>query len=32
MAAFKEYVNSPDTTTRQSIAAKLTMMDQNKDK
>jgi hypothetical protein len=30
MGEFKEYVNSPNTTTKQSIAAKLAMMDQDK--
>jgi len=32
MSAFKEYVNSPETSTRQSISAKLAMMDNPKDK
>lgn len=30
MSAFKEYVSSPNTTTKQSIAAKLTMLDREK--
>lgn len=30
MGEFKQYVNSPNTTTKQSIAAKLAMMDQDK--
>jgi|TARA_R100001463_G_scaffold103544_4_gene157917 hypothetical protein len=30
MGEFKEYVNSPNTTTKQSISAKLAMMDQDK--
>jgi len=29
---FKQYVNSPQTTTKQSIAAKLAMMEQDKNK